>query len=104
MSAHSLVEIYSVLTRLPLPKRLSAADALTTIEANWRDTATIHLTGSEMWATIRQAERLGIVGGRMYDALIARAAVKAGASTLLTWNVRDFSAFAQEIRIETPNG
>lgn len=40
----------------------------------------------------------------MYDALIARAAVKAGASTLLTRNVRDFSAFAQEIRIETPNG
>ena len=55
-----------------------------------------------MWTTIREAERLGIVGGRTYDALIARAAVKAGASTLLTRNVRDFSTFAQEVRIETP--
>lgn len=31
--------------------------------------------------------------GRTYDALIARAALKADAATILTWNVRDFAPF-----------
>ena len=36
------------------------------------------------------------------DALIATAALKAGASTILTWNRRNFEPFAGDIRIESP--
>ena len=38
----------------------------------------------------------------MYDVLVAVAALKTGASTILTWNVRHFIPFADEISIEAP--
>lgn len=102
LAAHSLAEAFSVLTRLPAPHRLRAADALAAIEANWRSTPVVHLTGAETWGAIREAARLGASGGRTYDALIAQAALKVHAETILTWNVRDFSLFAAEIQVEAP--
>ena len=102
LAAHSLVETYSVLTRLPPPSRLRASDAIALIEANWRDAPVVHLTGDETWGVLRDAERRGVTGGRIYDMLIARAALKAGASTILTWNLRDFEVFDGVIGIRAP--
>lgn len=102
LAAHSLAEIYSVLTRLPPPRRIRGEDALTLIEGNWSDTATVHLTAQETWDAVRNAERLGVRGGQMYDALIATSALKAGASAILTWNRRNFEPFAADIQIESP--
>jgi predicted nucleic acid-binding protein len=44
------------------------------------------------------------VGSATYDALIARCALKAGADVLLTWNLRDFARFGEEIArlLKTP--
>lgn len=91
-----------MLTRLPAPHRLRANDALAAIEANWSAAPVVHLTGSETWAALTEAVRLGAVGGRTYDTLIARAALKADVATILTWNVRDFAPFAAQIRVEAP--
>ena len=102
LAAHSLAETYSVLTRVPAPHRLRASDALATIEANWSTTPTVHLTGAETLAALREAARLGAVGGRIYDTLIAQAALKAQAESILTWNLRDFAPFAPQIPVETP--
>ncbi len=102
LAAHSLAETYSVLTRLPTPGRLEAKDAIALIEANWRDTPVVHLTARETWGALREAERRGATGGRTYDVLIATAALKAGASTILTWNLRDFAIFADEIEAAAP--
>lgn len=38
----------------------------------------------------------------MYDILVAVSALKAEASAILTWHVRHFTAFADEVGIETP--
>ena len=62
----------------------------------------MHLTAQETWDAVRNAERLGVRGGQMYDALIATAALKAGASAILTWNRRNFEPFAADIQIESP--
>ena len=45
-----------------------------------------------------------IVGGAVYDVLIARGALKAGADVLLTWNQRDFTRFGNAIAhlVKTP--
>lgn len=102
LAAHSLAETYSVLTRLPTPGRLKAKDALALIEANWRDTPVEHLTARETWETLRMAERRGATGGRTYDVLIAAAALKARASIILTWNVRHFAFFADQIEVASP--
>ena len=102
VAGHSLAETYSVLTRLPAPHRLRADDAIALIESNWRDTPIVHLTGSEMWGALREAQRRKMIGGQMYDALIAVAALKAQASTIVTWNVRNFAPFAPSIAVVAP--
>lgn len=102
LAAHSLAELYSVLTRLPWPRRLRGQDAITLIEGNWSDTPTVHLTARETWDAVRDAEQRGIRGGQMYDALIANSAIKAEASAILTWNVRNFAPFAEDVQIDSP--
>lgn len=76
--------------------------ALTLIEGNWSDTPAVHLTARETWDAVRDAQGRGVRGGQMYDALIATAALKAGASAILTWNRRNFEPFAGDIQIESP--
>ena len=102
LAAHSLAETYAVLTRLPGPSRLRSRDAITLLEANWRETPVVHLTAAETWGALRRAQRRGVIGGQTYDMLIATCALKAGAATILTWNVRHFVAAAPEIGVETP--
>ncbi len=102
IAAHSVAEVYAVLTRMPGPNRLRGEDAIALMEANWPDTPTVQLTTQEVWEAVRAAERLGVTGGQTYDALIAHSALKAGASTILTWNVRHFAPFAGQIAVESP--
>ena len=102
LAAHSLSETYAVLTRLPPPFRLKGADARSLLEANWAHTETAHLTGSETWRALRAAEERGVIGGRTYDALISFAALKAKVETLITWNVRNFAPFHEDIEVVTP--
>ncbi len=102
LAAHSLAETYAVLTRLPAPNRLRATDAIALIELNWLDAPVVQLTAHETWESLREAQRHGLLGGQMYDVLIAMAALKAQASTIVTWNVRHFAPFAGKIGIEAP--
>jgi predicted nucleic acid-binding protein len=102
VAAHSLAETYAVLTRLPPPYRLRGADARSLLEANWAGKKTTHLTGAEIWRALKVAQERGVTGGRIYDALIAFAALKAKVQTLLTWNVSHFAAFRDELDVVTP--
>jgi len=104
LAAHSLAEMYAVLTRLPGRYRLPPRAVMSLIETNWSETPTIHLDGREVWRALGDAHRLGAAGGRMYDVLIAHCAIKAGASALVTWNVRHFADFADRLDILTPAG
>ena len=102
LAAHSLAETYAVLTRLPGPNRLRSGDAIALLDANWRKTPVVHLTAAETWRALRRAQRRGVIGGQTYDMLIAACALKAGAATIITWNVRHFAAATPEIGIEAP--
>jgi predicted nucleic acid-binding protein len=50
----------------------------------------IALSPADYSKTIQRASEMGLSGGVIYDALIARAAEKAGAERLLTLNEADF--------------
>ena len=39
----------------------------------------------------------------MYDVIIAASALKAGASTLLTWNTRHFNKFRDRLSVLAPS-
>lgn len=81
-------ECYSVLTRLPASVRLSPRDAFAVIESTVRPPASILDTTLKTWPLLEWASRAGIVSGQIHDAHIAHIAAAAGATTLLTWNVR----------------
>jgi predicted nucleic acid-binding protein len=90
-AAHALVEAYAVLTRLPPPHRLSAADAWTLIKANFVDGATVVTLAADRYADVlERASRLQIAGGRTYDVVIGECAREAKADVLLTFNRRHF--------------
>jgi predicted nucleic acid-binding protein len=97
VAGHSLIEAYSVLTRLPAPHRISAKDANTVLQANFvKNVETIALTASAFRSLLGFASGTGISGGRVYDALLALSARQARAQTLVTFNQSHFEDLAGE--------
>jgi predicted nucleic acid-binding protein len=95
VSAHSLAEMYSVLTKLPQPFRHTPEQALLSIEENIiRHFKITALTGSDYTVLIREAALLGIQGGTVYDALLLKCAAKTGAEKVFTFNLKHFQSLA----------
>jgi predicted nucleic acid-binding protein len=95
ISAHSLAEMYAVLTKLPPPYRHSPEQALLSIEENvCKHFKTVGLVGSEYAALLREAAGTGIQGGAVYDALLLKSAAKAGVTAIYTLNLKHFQALA----------
>jgi len=91
VAAHTLAELYSVLTRLPLSPRIGPGLARRLVHENVEVPARIvTLRGSDYGAVLRSVSELGLTGGVIYDALIARAAERSGVDRLLTLNPEDF--------------
>jgi predicted nucleic acid-binding protein len=76
LSGHALAETYSVLTRLPGDARLSADDAARLLDA--RFTTPLTLSGPQSAKVHTVLSSLGIVGGAVYDGLVALAAKEHG--------------------------
>jgi predicted nucleic acid-binding protein len=102
----ALVEMYSVLTRLPAPYRMAAADAMVLVEQNFlKGVKMVVLDQSEYGDLLRSAPAKNISGGRAYDAVIAICARKAQVDALLTFNAKHFAAFAgSDMEIVIPQG
>lgn len=100
----ALVEAYAVLTRLPAPYRLSPADALELLDANFMARRRIvSLDGEAYVHLLRGAPSRGIYGGRTYDAAIAECAAKAQVSALLTLDEDDFRGWgSNRLKIVVP--
>lgn len=91
LTAHSLAETYSVLTRLPGDARLAPADAVRLIDANMGPT--IPLSHDIARDLHHQLARLAIAGGAVYDALVGLAAKQATAA-LATRDARAAATYA----------
>jgi predicted nucleic acid-binding protein len=84
--AHSALEVFSVLTRLPPPHRASAHLVRDFLAARFPEPY-LSLTSADHRALIPTLTDLGITGGATYDALISITAAKAGA-TLVSCDLR----------------
>jgi predicted nucleic acid-binding protein len=64
----------------------------------------VSLEGDDYPDRIREAAAKRISGGAIYDALIARCAVQAGADEIFTWNTRHYQLLGAEVskRIKSP--
>lgn len=91
VAAHSLAELYAVLTTLPLQPRILPAVAQALIKRNVLDVfEVVTLSDKDYEAVIEHLSDLGIIGGATYDALILHAAVKANIDQIVTLNEKDF--------------
>ena len=96
LPADVLVETYSVLTRLPSPHLLSPANALRLLEENFANARTVALAATDVWRLLRTLAANQVAGGAVYDARIVAAAIKGGATRILTLNSRHFSRLAPD--------
>ena len=64
----------------------------------------VTLDAQEYFAAMHGATVAGVVGGTVYDMLLAHCALKARAETIYTWNVKHFRQLGPEIalRLKTP--
>jgi predicted nucleic acid-binding protein len=103
-AAHSLAEVYATLTRLPGKHRASASEAMLFLENMEERLVLISLDAEEYWRAVMHSTESGIVGGMIYDALLAHCALKARAENIFTWNVEHLRRVGPEVakRIRTP--
>jgi len=92
VAAHTIAELYAVLSTLPIKPRISPLIAGKLISENIETVGKIiSLTPREYITVIQQISELGLVGGITYDALIAKVAQKANVERLLTLNADHFT-------------
>jgi predicted nucleic acid-binding protein len=103
-STHALAECYATLTALPLPRRVSAADACALVERNFfSKLQTISLDDLDYQEAIRLTARQGLLSGQIYDALHVAAARKAGCTRIYTYNLKHFRLLCPgEIELSSP--
>jgi predicted nucleic acid-binding protein len=103
-AVHSLAEVFACVTRMPGNHRMSSAQAMLFL-GNVRERLTIiALDEAEYFAGIERFAAVGVVGGTIYDGILALCALKAAAETIYTWNLRHFQRLGADIagRLSTP--
>ena len=104
-AAHTLAEVYSVMTRLPVRPRISPEQGLLFVESVRERFSVVALSEKEVYEVIAAAAGRGVGGGKIYDAMILRCAEKSKAEAIYTWNLDDFRQLAAEgtaERLRTP--
>jgi len=102
--AHTLAEVYAVLSRLPGGKRQRPEFARLLVEQIVGRTTAVSLTAEEYSATIRNTAQSLLAGGIVFDSLLLSCARKVEAESIYTWNLRHFRKVAPDLadRIVTP--
>jgi predicted nucleic acid-binding protein len=91
VAAHSLAEVYAVLTRLPVTPRIAPALALQLIQRNVLETCEVLvLAAADYVGLLNHLADLEIASGAVYDAVLLHAAWKAGVDQVITLNADDF--------------
>ncbi len=97
LAAHSLAELYAILTTLPVRPSISPAIAWKLIAHITGRLEVIFLSAQDYAGIIERLAELGITGGATYDALITRAAIKANVDLIVTLNPKDFHRVSPEL-------
>lgn len=91
VSAHSILEIYSVLTSAPFKPKITSVIAKQLIENNIKSFAKIvYLTDKDYFTILEKMSRSGLIGGIVYDAIILKCALNSKVDEILTLNSKDF--------------
>jgi predicted nucleic acid-binding protein len=102
--AHSLAEVYAILTGMPAPRRVSGNEALLFLGDIRNHLTLVALGELEYFQVVEASAEAGLAGGAIYDAILGRCALKAKAQVIYTWNVKDFMRLGSNIAslVNTP--
>jgi predicted nucleic acid-binding protein len=94
-SNHSIAEVFSALTRIPVVPRIHPAEAARIVQENILS----HFEGiaigkSDYVEVMKTMATGGWVGGKIYDALLLWSAQKANVDRVYTLNLKDFRLLA----------
>ena len=93
-AAHTLAELYSTLTATPPPRMRRTTDVLANVDHATEVFTAVPLDTEDYRWVLRHAGITGVRSGQIYDALILRAAERAGVETIYTWNLPHFRRVA----------
>jgi predicted nucleic acid-binding protein len=99
VSAHTLAEVYAVLTRIPARRPLAPLDVWRVIRRNILDVpgcSLFALTADEYANLIQRLAQAGHAGGITYDALVVEVARVEGVDHIVTLNTKHFSRLAPQ--------
>lgn len=100
VSAHTILEVYSVLTSAPFKPKITSAIAKRLIDNNIKSVARIiYLTDKDYFKIIDKVCNSGLKGGIVYDAIIVECALNSKIDEILTLNPKDFSRLTNESSI-----
>jgi predicted nucleic acid-binding protein len=103
--AHSLAEVYAVLTAMPGRRRVGGDAALLFLRNIRENLSLVWLDEEDYFHVIEEAAAVKLVGGAIYDGLLGYCALKAEAETLYSWNPKDFLRLPPAIadRVKQPD-
>ena len=97
-AAHSIAEMYAVLTRMPSQPRIHPADALKMIQQNViAHFKVVSLDADAYQKVVSQCVENGLTGGVVYDALILQCAKTVKPDRIYTFNVHDFQRVSMDL-------
>jgi predicted nucleic acid-binding protein len=103
-AAHTLPELYATLTRMLGRQRMGGDQALLFLEEIRQRLTIIALGEEDYYLAIASAAAEGVAGGTIYDALLAKCALKANATIIFTWDLDHFRLLGADVarRVRTP--
>ncbi len=97
VSQHSIAEVYSALTRMPVVPRIHPLEAARMIRDNiLQNFETIPVEREDYLEALAIVSNAGWPGAKIYDALMLRCAEKCPAQRIYTFNLKDFKQLAPE--------
>ncbi len=101
IATHSIAEAHAVLSSLPISRRVAPSAAWALLEHSVLPYAqTVDLSASDVREVVGLRSRQGMTGAIVHDALVAAAAAKGGADSILTLNADDFVRVADSTKPE----
>jgi predicted nucleic acid-binding protein len=105
ISAHSLAEMFSALTSVPVMPRILPSEARSIIVANIQRHFQLVAVTSQMYErAVDVCVGRGLGWGKVYDALLLECARYSKADRIYTFNLKDFRQLAPDlvVRIAAP--
>ena len=97
MGAHSVAELYSALTTMPVEPRILPSEAAVILNRNVIPFFHVQPATTDLYRrAVAMCARNSLPGGKVYDALLIECARAANCDRIYTFNQRDFERLAPD--------